>query len=85
MKFIVKLRSYEIGDESKPYAVYFFGKDGYVNTDSTFAEGWKQRRFAEAFIKRDIENTPNTIKIEDHLSVECNRWINFYEIIEIED
>ena len=85
MKFAVKVHCYELNNSRKPYAVYFFGKDGFVHSDTLLLEGWKQKRFAEAFIKRDIENSPNTWKLCEHVGVENNRWINFYEIIEIDD
>lgn len=84
MKYAVKNTCYEASNPEKPHGVYFFGKDGYVHNDTFFLEGWKARRFAEAFIAREM-NGFNVKQVSENVNIENKRWVNVYEVVELQD
>lgn len=85
-KYVIKITQIDL--ENGGIQLFYFGKDGYVHDDPNYATGWKARRFAEDYIKRDVKSAwrrPIGVgKLAENNCIENERWLNHYDILEVE-
>ena len=80
-KYVVKLTQVNI--ETMEQHNFYLGKDGYVHDEAQDADGYKVKRFAEDYIKRDIKG-PFKKVIDERHAIEHGKWLSIYDIVEVE-
>lgn len=62
---------------------FFLGKDGYVQEDIAFADGYERKGNALRRLQQEL-TCFGCKKVNDYQTIESNRWLHTFEIVEYE-
>ena len=72
--------------------VYYVGKDGYVQDDSKYCDGWSRKGFAINYIEKDVKDFALNCcgvalkkNIDANHYLESGRYLHHLELVECND
>lgn len=64
--------------------VYYTGKDGYVQDDVHYCDGYIKKGMAELKLKKEVNDSWIREKVNDNCYIENKKWFHHLSIVESE-